>query len=1094
MRILIRFAMTFSLLATSVAFAAPFKVKAPASWKDVSTEKDLRIYENTKSKANHEVITTLVAKRLIKDDAVFANMDSKSISEIQKVRGDVLSRLGLHNYTLLDIQKVELPKSKFKFMQVLQSRYRNAKGIEVQMLERQYIGPDVQYTITYLVEAPALNERAKAERYLNFFNPNEDARQVASVDPIDLPSEMEGNRTPAAVSEVISPNNTAPPTTNAQAPKTEAPDKLDKKAEIPAFDITKPENQELCKDVPEEHKRKPGEATVAERGGAFMLGCLGKGIIWDNTVGLVIGVAQLGWSAVSGTAKALNPFDSTYRDQLISTAGAVGYEAYKDPAEFGKRLLSGIWTMIKGIEGKPFDCYNNTEQWRKICNVGVAVATLGTGALVKIALRANLAPEIIVKAADALKKGNQVIADAAKVGFKKLDRVDSGVRESQAANRATIAENIAEKQGAKAAKQDDIAQAATAKADSARATVESIRNGTRTREERAGILDRIKKTFVGDSRAKERGALITRVVENDELAMSNFQKAANTHGNDVLKDAISADKLATFKTAAEKEKFIKETLADLAGKSKEELIAAKEAAGSAAAAARGPIARAKDALIDAKDTVTNSMEARKQDAIARKATAKSEQISRAQADTFAKADAYKSDALAAKNLGETRANNLAEARQKLASSKVDFKESYAALKEQLKRTPKDMMKAILDPKGSWRALKDRKFEKDMQGSLEKILAANGPRDQMTALQAAGLHDNFVKAIMSDEVRSMSKKNREKFIRAQLNVFSELPQSVAANGGVRAGGSSVALTATIPEARVGETISLNAPFKNEVDQVITAPPSAAGADLTKARAYRNTEGGSATSASTAREVAKSADSPRVAESLKALSPEVPANAMDDFRAAMKLGQTKSVDEMEAIIRAGKAPDLAAAWNANKALAPAERAKALVDDIARIAAGNGAKMTKEVESAVASTRQTLGSQLGFADNKVHAAALDRAVAESLSESPDRLQSMVRALSYSEGDPKNLASVIDKTKGLSAAQKATLKTDLEVAHSKLHGENGIANAYAKEFKDLKAYKSEDAGEIAGLIANAEARGVERATIKKTIQENMGKCTVAQ
>ncbi len=358
-------ALTTSLFAVQ-AIAGPFQVKAPQYWKNQSQEPQYTVYTNSRSPKNAETVTTLVFTRASQNDEFQANLHTVPHADLAKVRNSYMRTLGITNYTVLDIKKVELPKSKFKFMQVIQSRFRDLKGREVQMLERQYISGRRMFVVSYLVDDVALNDRPRAERALDFFKPAESGREPAA-------------------SEVVGAQET-------QAPQQEEKFEPEPGVKYKDLDMTKPENVELCRTVDESVRRKPTEDTFVN----FLADQL------KIRRGCVIGVAQNLWGVITMPFKFIGWLDqvtslgkSEARDQAIATVSSVAAEIKKDPAEFAMKIVnSKIGAALN--EYNVWGCYTNEEKARKICEVA-----------------ANLIPTGLFFAA--LAKGPMSVADALKM-------------------------------------------------------------------------------------------------------------------------------------------------------------------------------------------------------------------------------------------------------------------------------------------------------------------------------------------------------------------------------------------------------------------------------------------------------------------------------------------------------------------------------------------------------------------------------------------------------------------------------------------------------------------------------------------------------
>jgi hypothetical protein len=366
----------FSLLLPCVVFARvdSFKVSLPPSWKDLSDEPQYSVFENQKSPERLETVVIQKFGRFAKDDTVQSTLETHS-KDLTKIRGHLFRRLGLGNYTVLEIKKHATPKSDFGYYQEIHSRYLAFDGRETQMLERQYATRESLYVVTYVVRDSALNNRAHVARLLDLVRPVASKRLPAS-------EIVKGGEAAPAVSGEVSD---VPPV-----------------KEPRALDMNSAEAKKFCANVQDESvRRKPGEGagfdSLSEQ--------------FYKLKGCATGVVQSLWGMVTGAISALGWIDqvtsmgeSSSRDQLYSAVGVIAKEIKQDGIKsFAWKVGTGLYEAVSK-EVSDFPCYSNEEQMRKVCAIlGNAIPP---GILIKLATRVTLTAKEAAELAAAIRKGN----------------------------------------------------------------------------------------------------------------------------------------------------------------------------------------------------------------------------------------------------------------------------------------------------------------------------------------------------------------------------------------------------------------------------------------------------------------------------------------------------------------------------------------------------------------------------------------------------------------------------------------------------------------------------------------------------------------
>jgi hypothetical protein len=400
----------FSLLLPCAVYARvdSFKISIPSSWKETSDEPRYSVFENTQSVERRETIIAQKVARFSKDDSVQSTLESHT-SEISKLRGSLFRKIGLGNYSILEIKKRTQTKSDFGFYQEIHSRYLAFDGRETQMLERQYVDGAFVYVVAYVIRDSALNDRARADRLMDLVRP----------------LKLKSKRAPA--------NETLDSSKNASAPKGEVSDVAALK-EPRALDMKSPEAEALCGSVPKEVRRQPGEGP----------GFDSLSQQFYKIKGCATGVVQSLWGIVTSMMwldQVTSMGDSPARDQLYATAGVIAKEIKQDGVKtFAWRVGVGLYEAV-GREFADFPCYSNEEQMRRVCAVlGNAIPV---GILVKLATRTVLTVKEAAELADALRKGRPLQVAKPVETMSQAERVGqfaaSGVTRQQALKEAASA-------------------------------------------------------------------------------------------------------------------------------------------------------------------------------------------------------------------------------------------------------------------------------------------------------------------------------------------------------------------------------------------------------------------------------------------------------------------------------------------------------------------------------------------------------------------------------------------------------------------------------------------------------------------------------
>lgn len=344
-----------AILAVRPAGAALFKVDTPTTWKKVfSAGEDKQIYFNSQSKHAERIVLQMEAISQLQDGD--EGLSSSRKNEFSQRRSEFFAASGLHGYTVFEIENRNQKSRDHRRLTVIRSRYQDLRGADVQMLERQYLIGHRLYTVTYLIDAPALNDSARAEFVMDQFLP--------------LPT---SSREPA--SEAVQSAPVGPNTPSSSALKNAIP------GQIKELEMSDPANQKycaaFCHDDPSKC-RNLGEPSFDESLKESSM--LNKG--WGCLVGLKDGVWGMAQGVYDIVAFAVNYGASlvtggVYSAQVHAAVGAVAAEFVKEPAAFTERIASAIAGFIGQSLGDFFYCANNQEQWRQICDVGTNLIPVG---------------------------------------------------------------------------------------------------------------------------------------------------------------------------------------------------------------------------------------------------------------------------------------------------------------------------------------------------------------------------------------------------------------------------------------------------------------------------------------------------------------------------------------------------------------------------------------------------------------------------------------------------------------------------------------------------------------------------------------------
>lgn len=404
--LLLQLMLILGAIAARSVEAAVFQVKAPVTWQRILAEgEEKQIYFNTQSKQNERVVLQVEAISAAQSDA--DGLTSLRKAEFSRNRAEFFASVGLHGYSVFDIETRKRKPARTRSLTVVHSHYHDLRGRDVQMVERFYVASHRLYTVTYLIDAPALNNVARSEFAMDQFQPV----------PVN-------GREPA--SETI-----------AGVTSTERPPPLKSSAAngITELDMSTPANQrrcaEFCKDEPDKC-RKPGEPTYEES--LKEVSMLNKG--WGCLVGLKDGALGIAEGVFETVAFAWNYgkswlTDGVYKAEVHAAVGAVAAELIKEPVAFSERLAGALFSFLGTQLGDFFYCANTQEQWRQICDLGTNM--IPAGIVVKLAMKIPLVAKEVAALSEAV----------AKLRAKTLGRVGKSARVSEAASAAADAEKAA---------------------------------------------------------------------------------------------------------------------------------------------------------------------------------------------------------------------------------------------------------------------------------------------------------------------------------------------------------------------------------------------------------------------------------------------------------------------------------------------------------------------------------------------------------------------------------------------------------------------------------------------------------------------------
>ena len=368
------------LLGALSAFGEDFTIRTAKDWQRKSFETGTgfrgTIFKNPRSSRNEMVVIGTFETKSA--DAKVHQKLGDHRGSIESLRASLFSDVGLGAFTILTIEKRQPRDKKFSYVQVIHGMFKDLQSRDVQMLERQYLRDGRMWVVTYLIDAPALNDRARGEMLLDGFS------------PLPKPSRMPASALDAAA-EVPTASRAAPGA--AQLPNLEYRD----------LDMTKAENKKRCEHVPAQKRRTPADPSllgVASKVGlnfvAGMWGCA-KGAVHgvvefiSGTIKLVIESGKFfgryGWSWLKG---------DPYKDQVHAAVGTVISQFAKDPAGASSRIVSALAGMAANYAGDFFSCFNTETQAHAICKLA---ATLHPVAVLKLAAKAPMAAQQIAQLA-----------------------------------------------------------------------------------------------------------------------------------------------------------------------------------------------------------------------------------------------------------------------------------------------------------------------------------------------------------------------------------------------------------------------------------------------------------------------------------------------------------------------------------------------------------------------------------------------------------------------------------------------------------------------------------------------------------------------
>lgn len=350
----------------SSALDTNFQITVPPYWKNLSTDSRIGVYKNERSRSN-EIVVAHAFERKNFNDTHFENLH-KRLKNLSEIRSSFMSQFGLGEYTILAAEKKALFKSRFRSTQIIQSRYVGLNGLEVQVLERHYWSNSMIYVVTYMLEAPALNNRSRAEIALNFFNP------IGSKD-----------RKPSSETVSSEPVFDNDPKSKRAAAVQPSP--------IHDLDMSDVKNQKRCESVPENKRRQPTDPSFLshfDKIWGTRKGCFLGGVDFVKDILNLIALPFKGlWAGTKYTIGAMSTtLYKEYHDQVNATMSTIAAEVLKNPKVFAKRMASETYNAISKSVGDVWYCYDLEAQVRVGCRVLADLAA--GGLLLKVILRLPL--------------------------------------------------------------------------------------------------------------------------------------------------------------------------------------------------------------------------------------------------------------------------------------------------------------------------------------------------------------------------------------------------------------------------------------------------------------------------------------------------------------------------------------------------------------------------------------------------------------------------------------------------------------------------------------------------------------------------------
>ena len=379
---------SFFILVALPALGADFKVTAPRTWQKaefkIDSNFDGAIYKNSQSSRN-EIVVIEAFPTETNNSEFHENLPNYK-SKIESARASFYATFGLSHFTLHSIEKRKITSGGFDYIQEVQSSFLDLQNREVQMFERQYQKRDRMYVVTYLIDAPALNDRTRVQWVLDGFQP------IA-----------QSSRMPASAMETIQSRRGAGPAL--------ADDTSETAPAVNDLDMNLPANQKLCENVPKEKRRTPYDPSFLGGlknqlkdtwgvGKGCVTGVVGSALDFvkgtlDSALATGKFAVKYGWSWVAGT---------DYKDQVHASVGAVIAEIKKDPADLAKKLTMALASAMSNYAHDFFLCYNAETQMHAIC----ALATQLNPRLMMMML--TKAPMAITEIAELAKAVNGAVA------------------------------------------------------------------------------------------------------------------------------------------------------------------------------------------------------------------------------------------------------------------------------------------------------------------------------------------------------------------------------------------------------------------------------------------------------------------------------------------------------------------------------------------------------------------------------------------------------------------------------------------------------------------------------------------------------------